>query len=111
MAARGLANSESLQAKAAEIAAKGNAKRSEAAKGNTNAAKNGQKNSGSTNRTPTEKNPSRKAEAAALGVNEGALAKATALEQKRPDLAEEVCKGTLTPAAARRRSSPKPPEM
>lgn len=96
--------SEAWQKRAAEIAAAANEKRSEAAKGNENAAKNKSENSGRSQRSATvsHSSPTRKEQAKAAGVSEGVLSRAAALHKKRPDLAEKVRKGEMSPVAARR---------
>jgi hypothetical protein len=83
------------------IAKEANAKRSKAAKGNSNAAK-GSKNSNGTKCPTTEKSKhvSRAEKAAASRTNEGAVKRGDSLSSHAPDLAEQVRKGEIKPTDA-----------
>lgn len=95
--------SEAFQAEKRRIAEGANKKRSVAAKGNDNAAKNKKENSAGTNCTPTvSKHPERKTKAAASKTNAGAVARGDTLAKQRPDLADKVRKGELKPTEAHR---------
>lgn len=56
----------------------------------------------STTLPASERNRTQYAKAKAAGVNAGAIARAEALQKKRPDLAEKVRTGEIKPAEARR---------
>lgn len=89
---RMLSKSEAWRAARVLATAKANAKRSDAAKGNRNAAKDA-KNSRVSRDTPLNegrKERERKAVAKTAEVSEPTAARALALEKKRPDLADKV---------------------
>jgi DNA modification methylase len=91
--------SEAWIAKQDGIKAEANRKRSEAAKGNDNAAK-AKKNSGGTKSSPTvsvasKTKPGKAAKAAASKTNAGAVARGDKLTKHAPDLADEVRQGKL----------------
>jgi N6-adenosine-specific RNA methylase IME4 len=100
-----------------QIREEGNRKRSEAAKVQPRAANGTMERKPEAPQTPKARPvvvqsvqppastfcaPTRAAKAASLGVNAGAIARAEALERKRPDLAEKVRQGEIKPTEARR---------
>ncbi len=82
-----------------------NRKRSRAAKERERDEQGKLKASGCTKGTTTGEAVERKSKAAAAGTGTGAIAKAEALENKRPDLAEQVRAGAIKPAEADRQAT------
>ena len=94
-------NNEEWQAQQQAIKDEANRKRSEAAKGNDNAAKDREKTVVDQSVQPLSKEAKdRVAKAAASKTNMGAVARGDALEAKRADLAEKVRTGELRPVEA-----------
>lgn len=94
--------SEAMQTEMQRIADAANKKRSEAAKGNRNAAKDKKENSCRTNCPRTVSEPGKSAKATASKTNAGAVARGDKLAKYRPDLEEKVRKGEMKPVEAHR---------
>src|SRR5688572_10862270 len=86
-----------------EIATAANAKRSKTQKGVPKAEAK-ERAATKCSGTFADEHKTQNAKASAAGVNAGAIARAEALERKRPDLAEKVRIGEVKPAEARRQA-------
>lgn len=96
--------SESFQSEKKRIADEANRKRSDAAKGNDNAAKEKERKTVGGQSVPAlnSPRPGKQAKATAAQVNTGAVARGDKLANDRPDLAEKVRMGEMKPTIAYR---------